>query len=239
MRPPRGITSRPGLILLVCSLLAGCGFCGTSDIEGGQTEFVTTVPQGFVSSYVLDVGQGRVVLVDAGSDEDAAEVHAELEAQGVETRDIAAILITHGHGDHVAGLPSFPPEIPRYAHRADHQLIAKESEGHADRALEHRQRLTFGERTFTFYHLPGHTPGSVAILVDGVLFLGDSAVATDDGELRLAPNIFTEDPEQNRESLAELLSWLQRQGVQVDWMLMSHSGPLEGTGALERFVQDG
>lgn len=221
------------LLLLICLLVSGCGFCGTSDIEDGTTEFVTTVSQGFVSSYVLDVGGGEVVLIDTGGDEEAPELEAELEARGLSHGDIAAILITHGHGDHVGGLAAFDG-VPVYAHRGDFELIEEESGVRVERQLEHEQELTLGERTFVIHHMPGHTAGSVAILVDGMLFFGDNAVATSKGELRLAPKIFGDDPDQNVESLVELAAWIEDR--QVDVMFFSHSGSLQGTQALEDFA---
>lgn len=75
-------------------------------------------------------------------------------------------------------------------------------------------------------HLPGHTPGSVAIHVPSVdaVFLGDAfttrSVLT--GEVRLQPGPFTLDPEGARASLAKL------EGIEAKWVLPGHGEPWNG-----------
>ncbi len=83
--------------------------------------------------------------------------------------------------------------------------------------------------------MPGHSKGSVALLIDGQLFLGDNAFSTEDGDVRLAPDNFGDDPAQNRESLLALETWLSTR--RVDTMQFSHTGPLEGTAALTRYAE--
>jgi len=52
------------------------------------------------------------------------------------------------------------------------------------------------------YALPGHTPGSAAFLVHGVLFLGDAAQGMRDGTL--GPNrVLSEDADKNDRSLQD------------------------------------
>src|ERR1051325_5436143 len=69
---------------------------------------VVTVKDGFVSAYLLDVGPGRVVLVDAGKDREARAILAALGRRGLSKESVAAIFLTHGHGDHTAGCRVFP-----------------------------------------------------------------------------------------------------------------------------------
>ena len=75
-------------------------------------------------------------------------------------------------------------------------------------------------------HMPGHTPGSVAIHVPSVdvVFLGDAfttrSVLT--GEERLQPGPFTLDPEGATASLAKL------NGLEAKWVLPGHGEPWSG-----------
>ena len=223
--------------LVIAALLswAGCGFVSSSGVEAGTVGKVTTVDQGFVSSHIIDTGDGKVVLIDVGSDEEGAAIEEALGELGKTKADIAAILLTHGHTDHVAGLKAFP-DVTVYAHPDERAIIEEESGGETpDENFSPLEELTFGEVNFTIYHMPGHTPGSVAILVDDVLFLGDNAIATRRGKVRLAPKIFGEDTDQNVASLIELSAWAEQQ--EIDRMEFSHSGPLEGTQPLHDFAE--
>ena len=41
-------------------------------------------------------------------------------------------------------------------------------------AMEDRQQIKVGDLSFAVLHTPGHTPGSVSLLSDDVLFTGDT-----------------------------------------------------------------
>jgi glyoxylase-like metal-dependent hydrolase (beta-lactamase superfamily II) len=75
-------------------------------------------------------------------------------------------------------------------------------------------------------HLPGHTPGSIAVLVPAVdaMFLGDAfttrSVLT--GETGPRPAPFTLEPDQAMASLARL------DGLEARWVLPGHGQPWDG-----------
>jgi glyoxylase-like metal-dependent hydrolase (beta-lactamase superfamily II) len=213
--------------------VSGCDFCGLAPIEAETIGFVTVVPQGFVSSYVLDVGGGKLVLIDAGSNADATEITDALEAKGKSLADVEAIVLTHGHTDHIAGLETLTG-VPVWAHPGVTAQLGEEVGAALAGELVDGEAVTFGERAFSVYHMPGHSPGSVSLLVDGMLFFGDNAASTDQGGVRLVPENFTDDVDQNRQDLRELVGKLE--GVEVDTMFFSHSGPLQGKAPLEEYV---
>ena len=76
-----------------------------------------------------------------------------------------------------------------------------------DRLLEHGDTLT---PVTEVVHLPGHSPGSSALLIErggGVLFTGDALPGQADGSLRLPPEQYSTNPIQAQSSLRRLLDY--------------------------------
>ena len=100
------------------------------------------------------------------------------------------ILLTHGHYDHtgaVAALMETLPPTAVYIHQADFdspqtQLFPLKSElaripfGGVNFYNE-GDRLTVGTLELQVLHTPGHSPGSVTLKVEDVLFTGDTLFA--------------------------------------------------------------
>ncbi|WP_298127400.1 MBL fold metallo-hydrolase [Brevundimonas sp.] len=133
----------------------------------------------------------RVVLLDAGAGTSmgaiAGKLPASLRAAGVEPGQITDVLISHGHGDHVAGLVdgagtlTFPNAAIRMteaewaAIKADPQLatlvtaITPRVETFAAGA-----QITPGIKALAIDgHTPGHTGYEVGTGADRVLYVGD------------------------------------------------------------------
>ena len=102
-------------ILVLVLLLSGC--------SGGPEPETTGVPseEGLIVHF-LDVGQadcallesgGEYLLIDGGNRGDSDLVVSFLEQQGVE--ELAAVVCTHAHEDHVGGLPAVLAVYPTAA----------------------------------------------------------------------------------------------------------------------------
>jgi glyoxylase-like metal-dependent hydrolase (beta-lactamase superfamily II) len=221
--------------------------------DGAVLEGATrVVKDGYVSLYVLDVGPGKVALVDAGVDAEGKALLAELSRRGLTADAVEAIFITHGHTDHVAAAARFP-KARVYALAADVPLAEGrgKSLGPLTRLLPQRDtgaRVTHpladgdvipvGDTTVRVFAIPGHTPGSAAYLARGVLFLGDSADAGKKGQVVQAAYIFSDDMEQNRASLQQLASRLEPFASEVRVLAFSHSGTLTGLEPLRAFARE-
>jgi len=94
---------------------------------------------------------------------------------------IDAILLTHGHFDHVGGVKALVaqfPGLPVYLHPNDTKLTPDLCQGlFWTDFYEEGDELVMDGVTFRVYHTPGHTPGSVCLLTERVLLTGDTLFA--------------------------------------------------------------
>lgn len=248
------------LVMILAALLALLGaavgiggyaiFGGMMPVEPGANYGRATVivTDGFVSMYLVDIGGGEFALVDAGIQPDAAAIKAELQKHDATAEDVVAILLTHGHGDHIGGGNAFP-NADVYLHEADVDLASGKVAGKgplsrmmtndpgvkATKTVTDGQEITLGEATFRVYHTPGHTAGSVVYLLDDVLFLGDAGQIRADGELSPPPWVFTDDPAQAIDSMKRLAARIENDNVKLGTVVGSHAGPSKDPEVLRRF----
>ena len=108
----------------------------------------------------------------------ADEILAFTEEKGLK---IEALLLTHGHFDHVGGVQELVgefPGLPVYLHPNDTKLTPDLSRGlFWTDFYEDGDELAMDGLTFRVLHTPGHTPGSVCLQVDDVLLTGDTLFA--------------------------------------------------------------
>ncbi len=129
----------------------------------------TENPQWLSNAYlVADEAGGKGVLID-GND-DLGPLLERAEQDGIE---ITHILITHPHGDHIAGLAAAQEQlggVPMVAHA---EALA-EIEDEVAETIADGETLSTGDLQIEAISTPGHAAGHVAFLVNGTdLFTAD------------------------------------------------------------------
>ncbi len=142
---------------------------------------ITTIPVGELATncYLLQKDDASpVVLIDPGADPESI-------LRAVHGRPVAAILLTHGHFDHIGAVDALP-EAPLYIHELDAEMLMDGRKNGAyslgfeglcrRKAIPVREGDTFtpGGIVFTVLHTPGHTRGSVTYQTEDALFTGDT-----------------------------------------------------------------
>src|SRR5262245_43097278 len=61
-----------------------------------------------IGAYLFELPDGRLGLVDSGSDVDGTRIKATLALRGKTADDVRVVLLTHGHDDHAGGAVAFP-----------------------------------------------------------------------------------------------------------------------------------
>lgn len=139
----------------------------------------------FTNMYVIaDENTKEGVLIDAGGGIDKI-------VNFIENMQIKLkyIILTHCHVDHVAGLRALKKEYPR----AQIIINVEDAEGLADASInmceylgvennflnaditvKEGDKIRFGDLEALIIHTPGHTAGSMCILIKDALFSGDT-----------------------------------------------------------------
>ncbi len=137
---------------------------GTFSLDGGTWD---------VDNNVWIVGNDEECLVIDPA-HDAAAV-----AAAVAGRKVTAILLTHGHDDHIAAVGAFRnlAGAPVYLHRDDWMLWERVFPGtEPDAAIADGDTFDVAGARLVALSTPGHSPGSVSFFLasEGTVFTGDT-----------------------------------------------------------------
>ena len=133
-----------------------------------------TLPLGAYQTncYILK-NDGKALVIDPGYEPETVLAHLRWEGLTLE-----AILLTHGHFDHVGAVKELVAQTDCrvYIHPAEDSMPAMLTAGklHYTHTYGEGDILELAGLTLRVLHTPGHTPGSVCLLCQDVLFSGDT-----------------------------------------------------------------
>ena len=131
-------------------------------------ETFPTPGDGCLGYLVLDEATRTAMAIDPRLD----QVDQFVEALAARGARLTHVLDTHTHADHLSG-------VRRLAKRTGATMLAHEASKLAGpaRRLAGGDTFALGAKTVSILDAPGHTPDSLAVLVDGHLFTGDALFA--------------------------------------------------------------
>lgn len=185
----------------MCVLLSACA--GPSKISSRDNQIsVTTLSKSFSNAHLLKLPQGAI-LIDSGAENNAVALANSIRELGTDPQDLLAVFITHGHADHAGGAGYFQQQfgVPLIGGKGDAAMftsgendalcptgwlarrmlasaqretyIPLEIDFQVDRTIALGELLGNAELPGIIFPIPGHTPGTLALVVDDTAFVGD------------------------------------------------------------------
>lgn len=140
-----------------------------------------------VNCYIVfeaDTKEG--IIIDPGDEPD--RISEVVDSQGVK---VSHIVCTHTHFDHVGAIPGLKAKMKAkiVIHEDDRQVYARAKDmakfwgfslddlPEPELLVKEGDELAVGSVKFKILHTPGHSPGSMCLLGEGLLFSGDTLFA--------------------------------------------------------------
>ncbi len=150
-------------------------------------EIISLISPDYRSNTHLAVSNGKCIIIDSGLD--VSVIENSITEHSLKP---VAILLTHGHFDHIFSLDLIREkyDIPVYIHAEDREMLtdsmknaysfffgANFRQKDADRTFVNGDKIAIDNEYLTVIHTPGHSKGSSCFLCDKILITGDTLFA--------------------------------------------------------------
>jgi glyoxylase-like metal-dependent hydrolase (beta-lactamase superfamily II) len=214
------------------------------------------------SANVFVVVKGdRALMVDSGYEKNLEALDADVRAAGIKPETIRALVVTHGHSDHAGGAAGWHARYgtPIWAGRPDVPMLAKGQmdklcptgflgrtrvdtdqvavfpptavDEPVDAPVDLEEKVGFPGKVIP---VPGHTAGTVVVLVGKSAFIGDlfrGSLVGNSAEVHL----YMCDVAANRR---DIQSFLKGPGADAEHFFVGHFGPVRRAAVEARFGGD-
>jgi metallo-beta-lactamase class B len=128
-----------------------------------------------VNAWAIQTSDG-IIMIDATYDYSVKDLIVDAMSKvGLDPKQIKYVVVTHGHGDHSAGVKYLQDTFGARVlmSEADWRLLAQPARGNfanapvpkRDMVVVDGQKLTLGDTTITMHVTPGHTLGTISLLI--------------------------------------------------------------------------
>lgn len=150
---------------------------------------IETLPVGNLEANCYIIGcpaSGQAAVLDPG--DEAGRILEKVKQLNLQ---VSAIILTHGHADHIGGVGELKKATgaPVMIHAQDGEALTNPALNlsgwfgeslefkPADRLLQDGDTIAVGDLTLEVIHTPGHTRGGICLKTGKVLFTGDTLFA--------------------------------------------------------------
>lgn len=199
-------------------------------------------------SNVFLIKDSKNILIDASEEGSEDLIKEKLAEFGIQARDLSLIILTHGHGDHAGSAPYFQSKykIPVMGGRADTVMFEKGENStltpnyffarivklfsdkkykpfKPDILIDKQVDLTQYGLAAIVRPMPGHTPGSLVILMENKqeAVVGDLLRGSVMDDFEAEEHFFHENRMQVRKNIKDLL----KEGYKIFYT--GHFGPVD------------
>lgn len=136
-----------------------------------------------VNCYILGSAETKeAVIIDPG--DNYPKIKHVLDKYGLVPKYIA---LTHAHFDHIGAVNEFGLDV--YMHSGDKDFLTNPEKNLSAllvnpftvtsriKILEDKQKICLSDMKLEVIHTPGHTPGSICLKTDNMIFTGDTLFA--------------------------------------------------------------